>query len=98
MKKFLAACAACTLVVATAAFADPQAEPPAEEAATTEEATTTEEAAPESCDSLEGDAKTACEEKAKAEAEAEKKDEGESKGGKAQRSNTNRMESEYTDE
>ena len=76
-------------------------------AADPEPATTTDDAATEQtaeeidCSTLEGDAKTECEAK-KAAAEADTTEEPAAeepaKGGKAKRSNTNRLESEMTDE
>ena len=108
MKKWFVACCASAVFAAGTAFADPPAEAPAAEAPVVEEATASdeateapaaEEAAPVDCEKLEGDEKTKCTEaKAKAEAEAAPAAEEPTKGGKAQRSNKNRMESEYTDE
>lgn len=101
MKKWFAVCFASALFAAGTAFADPPAEKAeeAEEAAPAEDAAEAAPAAEEEvdCSALEGDEKTKCEE-SKSEAEAEAPAEEPAKGGKAQRSNKNRMESEYTDE
>lgn len=81
---------------ATAHAADPEPAEATDEATTEESA---EEAAEEpDCSTLEGEEKTACEaQKAEQETDAPAATEP-AKGGKAKRSNTNRMEAESTDE
>lgn len=98
------------LVLTAAAFAfgsvahaDPAAPAPAAPAAETPAAPAAVPAAPEApaapvdCTTLEGDAKTECEAAAAAAAAPPVAPEP-AKGGKAKRSNTNRMEAEFTDE
>lgn len=88
---------------ATAAFANETNEAAEQTATETAPPAATEaEAAPEQpvdCTTLEGEAKTACEAAAAAtEAAAATPEAAPAKGGKAQRSNSNRMESEFVDE
>lgn len=80
------------------------ADPPADDAKAKVEAAEApaDDAKVENCAELEGDAKAACDERVKEAAAKKKAAEAEApaagKGGKAQRSNNNRMESEFTDE
>ncbi|MCB9675922.1 MAG: hypothetical protein H6737_12440 [Alphaproteobacteria bacterium] len=83
------------LALGTTAFADPGPEDePAEDSATAAS-----EAPATDCSTLEGDAKTICEEAAAEKpADEAEKDEAKGKGAKAKRSNTNRMERVHEDE
>ena len=102
MRRFLMATGG-ALALSAVALASPPAEKPAEDAKT-EEAKPAIPKADEDCSKLEGDAKAACETRAKTAAtetteEAATEDvSAKPKGGKAKRSNTNRMEEEAADE